>query len=59
MPIGLIGISVGGDEGDNGLVVSAREGDGDGLRRSGGVIASAGVIDGDDVEGEGEGFALA
>ena len=27
--------------------------------RSGGVIACAGVIDGDDVEGEGESFALA
>ena len=43
----------------NGSVVGASEGDGDGFDRLGGVIGCAGVIDGDDVEGEGEGFALA
>ena len=47
------------DEGDFRLVVRASEGDGDGFDRLGGVIGCAGVIDGDDVEGEGEGFALA
>ena len=47
------------DEGDFRLVVRACEGDGDGFDRSGGVIACAGVIDGDDIEGEGESFALA
>ena len=59
LAIGLIGGACVLDGGDNGSVVSASEGDGDGFDRLGGVIGCAGVIDGDDVEGEGEGFALA
>ena len=47
------------DGGDFRLVVGASEGDGDDFGRSGGVIACAGVIAGDDVEGEGESFVLA
>ena len=59
LAIGLIGGACVLDGGDNGSVVSASEGDGDGFDRLGGVIACAGVIACDDVEGEGEGFALA
>ena len=57
--IGLNGVAGLCDEGDFRLVVGASEGDGDGFDRSGGVIACAGVIDGDDIEGEGESFAVA
>ena len=57
--IGLIGGACVLDEGDFRPVVGACEGDGDGFDRIGGVIGGAGVIDGDDVEGEGECFARA
>ena len=56
--IGGAGLS---DGGDFRLVVCASEGDGDDFGRRGGVgaIDRAGVIAGDDVEGEGESFAVA
>ena len=57
--IGLNGVAGLCDGGDFRLVVGASEGDGDDFGRSGGVIAHAGVIDGDDIEGEGESFAVA
>ena len=44
---------------DGGIVVGAGDGDGDGLGRIGGVVGLIGVIGGDDVKGEGDGFALA